>query len=58
MNSKLDGLKGLVQDLCQLTKESEWVEFKHNNTDPKQQLQIQNEPTPFHLIEPPEEGWS
>jgi hypothetical protein len=23
-----------------------------------QQLQIQNEPTPFHPIEPPEEGWS
>lgn len=29
-------LTGLVRELCKLPKETEWVEFKHNNSNPKQ----------------------
>jgi len=28
-------LKGLLNELCRLPHETEWVEFKHNNTDPE-----------------------
>ena len=29
-------LQGLVQELCKLPKETGWVEFKENNTDPEE----------------------
>ena len=28
-------LTSLLRELCKLSKETEWVEFKHNNADPK-----------------------
>ena len=34
--SKLEYLKSLILELCKLPKEAEWVEFKHNNADPKE----------------------
>jgi ATP-dependent DNA helicase RecG len=36
MSNKGDYLTGLIQELCKLPKEAEWVEFKHNNADPKE----------------------
>jgi ATP-dependent DNA helicase RecG len=36
MSNKEDYLTGLIQELCKLPKEVEWVEFKHNNADPKE----------------------
>jgi ATP-dependent DNA helicase RecG len=36
MSNKQDYLTGLVQELCKLPKEAEWVEFKHNNAEPKE----------------------
>jgi ATP-dependent DNA helicase RecG len=32
---KTDYLTSLVKELCSLSKETEWVEFKHNNKDPE-----------------------
>lgn len=32
----LSYLISLIQELCKLPKEAEWVEFKHNNSDPKE----------------------
>ena len=29
-------LAGLVRELCKLPRETEWVEFKHNNADPQE----------------------
>jgi len=28
-------LSSLLRELCKLSKETEWVEFKHNNGDPQ-----------------------
>ncbi len=28
-------LTSLLRELCKLSKETEWVEFKHNNADPQ-----------------------
>jgi ATP-dependent DNA helicase RecG len=36
MSNKGDYLSGLIHELCKLPKEAEWVEFKHNNADPKE----------------------
>jgi ATP-dependent DNA helicase RecG len=36
MSNKQNYLTGLVQELCKLSKEAEWVEFKHNNAEPKE----------------------
>jgi ATP-dependent DNA helicase RecG len=36
MSNKRDYLTGLIQELCKLPKEEEWVEFKHNNAEPKE----------------------
>ena len=30
-----DYLAGLVRELCKLPQETEWLEFKHNNADPR-----------------------
>ncbi len=30
-----DQLANLLRELCKLPKETEWVEFKHNNDDPQ-----------------------
>ena len=34
--SKLEYMKSLILELCKLPNEVEWVEFKHNNADPKE----------------------
>jgi ATP-dependent DNA helicase RecG len=36
MKSKLSYWTGLIHELCKLPKEADWVEFKHNNADPKE----------------------
>jgi ATP-dependent DNA helicase RecG len=36
MSNKQDYLTCLVQELCKLPKEAEWVEFKHNNAEPRE----------------------
>jgi ATP-dependent DNA helicase RecG len=35
LDQSLEQLKSLLRELCRLPNETEWVEFKHNNTDPK-----------------------
>jgi ATP-dependent DNA helicase RecG len=35
MNNKRDDLTGLISELCKLTNEAEWVEFKRNNVKPE-----------------------
>lgn len=38
MNNQIKGMENLdllVKELCKLPKETTWVEFKHNNCDPK-----------------------
>lgn len=32
----IDYYRSLVEELCKLPKETEWVEFKHNNADPNE----------------------
>jgi ATP-dependent DNA helicase RecG len=36
LNRDADDLSSLVRELVKLPKETEWVEFKHNNTDPEE----------------------
>jgi ATP-dependent DNA helicase RecG len=36
MSSKASYLTGLIQEICKLPREAEWVELKHNNADPKE----------------------
>ena len=33
---KAEYLVGLLRELCKLPRETEWVEFKHNNADPQE----------------------
>ena len=35
IDQSLEQLQSLLRELCRLSNETEWVEFKHNNTDPK-----------------------
>ena len=36
MNRSIEYLVGLVKELCKFTKETEWVEFKHNYAEPEE----------------------
>jgi ATP-dependent DNA helicase RecG len=35
INQNREYLSSLLRELCKLSKETEWVEFKHNNGDPQ-----------------------